>query len=313
LSLRLALPFNLDVTLCCGQVFLWEARGDWWFGVVGGKALRVRQCVDRLEFAGVGEEFVKCYFRFGDDLDEIAREVGKDEYIRTALREFWGLRLVRQEPWECLASFICATFKSVAAIQQMLLQLSLRFGEQLTFEGQEFHAFPNAARLASASLEELKACGLGYRAKYLLETSKMVAAGDFNPDSLREMPYAEAKRILLGFPGVGRKVADCVLLFGFGKLEAFPVDVWMKRVLLRHYGSCFEEGVTKKLAEASGLSNSDYEKLNEFARSYFGCCAGYAQEYLYHYERCLRGTTNLKKQRSLNHKFKVNRHEAEQS
>jgi N-glycosylase/DNA lyase len=285
LRLQLTVPFDLDVTLCCGQVFRWERRGGWWFGIVGDRPVKVRQAGGVLDFEGVDERVLTCYFSLDHDLDRIAGEVGRDEHVRAALREFWGLRLVRQEPWECLASFICATYKSVAAIRQMLVKLAARSGEHVTFEGEEFHVFPSAARLAEASLGELEACGLGYRAKYLLETSRMVAAGGFDVQALREMPYVEAKRVLLGFPGVGRKVADCVLLFSLGKLEAFPVDVWMKRVLLRHYAGCFDTGFVKKL-EKGGLSDGDYERLNDFGRAYFGCFAGYAQEYLYHYERC---------------------------
>src|SRR5512136_1205813 len=134
LSLHLSVPFRLDVTLCCGQVFLWERRGDWWLGVVGGRVLRVRQRGDVLEFAGADEEFVRRYFGLYDDLDRIGREIGKDKFIKSALQEFCGLRIVRQEPWECLASFICATYKNVAAIQRMLTLLSSKFGECIEFE-----------------------------------------------------------------------------------------------------------------------------------------------------------------------------------
>ncbi len=285
MKLRLVVPFDLDVTLCCGQVFRWEKRAGWWFGVIGDCAVKVNQSGDLLEFEGVAQNVLSRYFGFDHDLDCVARVVGRDEYMRAALREFWGLRLVRQEPWECLASFICATYKSVAAIQQMLRKLSIRFGEPVEFEGEESHVFPSAAALAGASVAELEACGLGYRAKYLSQTALRVVDGSYDVDTLRKMTYVEAKRVMLEFPGVGRKVADCVLLFGLGKFEAFPVDVWMKRVLLRHYAPQFDVGLVGKL-EKGGMSNGDYEKLNGFGRNYFGCYAGYAQEYLYHYERC---------------------------
>lgn len=295
MSLHLSVPFRLDVTLCCGQVFLWERRDDWWLGVVGGRVLRVRQRGDVLEFAGADEEFVRRYFGLYDDLDLIGREIGKDKFIKSALHEFCGLRIVRQEPWECLASFICATYKNVAAIQRMLTLLSSQFGECVAFEGEVFHAFPSVERLAAASLEELKDCGLGYRASYLQKTSQMVEADGFNVDEIRKMPYIEAKHVLLKFPGVGPKVADCVLLFSLGKLDAFPVDVRIKRALLKHYAAAFEPKFVDKLTQTGGFSDSDYERLNCFGRTYFGCFAGYAQEYLYHYERCFSGTANLKK------------------
>ncbi len=289
------MPFNLGLTLCCGQVFLWQTQGEWWFGVVGDKVLRVRQHGEMLEFAGVDTEFVNRYFRLDDDLDGIAREIGKDQHVKAALHEFWGLRLVRQEPWECLISFICATYKSVAAIQLMLQKLSVRFGERMRFGDGDFHRFPTASKLAGATLAELEACGLGYRAKYVLETSHMVADGLFDAAELRRKSYVDAKHVLMGFPGIGSKVADCVLLFSLEKLEAFPVDVWMKRVLLRYYASCLDADAVQKLTAQNGLSDSAYEKLNTFAREYFGRFAGYAQEYLYHYERCL-GNRNLEKE-----------------
>ncbi len=298
MSLLLSMPFQLDVTLCCGQVFLWERRGDWWHGVVGGRVFRVRQRGDVLDFAGANEEFVRRYFGFDDDLDVIAHEIGKDKHIKSALHEFWGLRIVRQDPWECLASFICATYKSVAAIQRMLTQLSLKFGEPIEFEGEIFRAFPSAERLAAASLEDLKGCGLGYRASSLQKTSQMVDDSSFDVETIGKMPYVEAKRVLLEFPGVGPKVADCVLLFSLGKLEAFPVDVRVKRALLRQYAAGFEPKFVEKLTKTGGLSDSEYEKLNCFGRTYFGRYAGYAQEYLYHYERCFAGTTSLKKKRT---------------
>jgi N-glycosylase/DNA lyase len=285
--LRLDVPFNLDVTLCCGQVFRWDKRGDWWYGVVGDRVVKVRQAGGVLEFSGVDEAFVKRYFSLDHDLERISMEIGKDAYVRAALREFWGLRVVHQEPWECLVSFICATYKSVTAIRQMLLRLSAKFGEKLVFEGCEFHAFPTAERLAKATMRELEGCGLGYRAKYILETSSMVCAEGYDFDALRRLPYVEAREALCVFPGVGLKVADCVLLFGLGKLEAFPVDVWVKRILLRYYAGHFPAGFVEKLSCQKGFGDADYERLGGFGRRYFGAYAGYAQEYLYHYERLL--------------------------
>jgi N-glycosylase/DNA lyase len=280
-------PFDLDATLCCGQVFRWDKRGDWWFGVVGDRALKVRQACETLEFSGVDEAFLKCYFGLNHDLQRISHEICKDGNVRRALHEFWGLRIIQQDPWECLVSFICATYKSVAAIRQMLLKLSVRFGKKVTLEGYDFYAFPTAEQLAKASLRELEACGLGYRAKYVLETSKMVCAGGVDFVALKKVPYEEAKKTLCKFPGVGLKVADCMLLFGLGRLEAFPVDVWVKRILLKYYTGHFEEAFVKKLSCQKGFSDADYERLCGFGRRYFGAYAGYAQEYLYHYERFL--------------------------
>lgn len=245
----------------------------------------MRQDEDVLDFQNVEAGFVRHYFSLDHDLQRIGREIGKDSHVKAALKQFWGLRLIRQEPWECLISFICATYKSVAAIRQMLLRLTTRFGEKTVYEGNEFYAFPTPERLARATLQDLEGCGLGYRSKYVQETSKRIHGDKYELDTLRRMPYEQAKRELCQFPGVGSKVADCVLLFSLGRLDAFPVDVRVKRMILRNYSEHFQEVFVKRLAKEESFSSSEYERICGFGRSYFGRYAGYAQEYLYHYER----------------------------
>jgi N-glycosylase/DNA lyase len=170
----------------------------------------------------------------------------------------------------------------------MLSKLSLKFGERKIFDGLDFYTFPTDGKLAFASENGLRECGLGYRAKYVQATAKKIYESKIELESLKTLPYLEARKRLVEFPGVGLKVADCVLLFSLEKLEAFPVDVWVKRVILNHYANLFPEALVKKLSTNESLSNSEYEKLNAFGRSYFGKYAGYAQEYLYHYERTQR-------------------------
>jgi N-glycosylase/DNA lyase len=278
-------PFNLDVTLCCGQVFRWDRKGDWWYGVADGKALKVRQVDGELEFTNADWKFVENYFGLNDDLQKIGSSIGRDGHIRKALHEFWGLRIIRQDPWECLISYICATYKNIPAIRHMLLGLSSRFGEKTVLDGMEFFTFPTPERLAVASAKDLLNCGLGYRAKYVQDTSKRIFENDFELESLRQLPYLQAKKQICSFAGVGPKVADCVLLFSLGKTEAFPVDRWVERVILNHYVEMLPLELAQKLQRREGLSNSEYAKLNVFGREYFGEHAGYAQEYLYHYER----------------------------
>jgi N-glycosylase/DNA lyase len=286
--MRLDVAFDLDFSLCCGQVFRWKKIGEWWYGVVGENVFKIRQRGAELEFENVSDEFVRCYFGLNDNLKQISCCIGRDDYIRKALRKFEGLRIVRQEPWECLISFICATYKSIAAIELMLNKLSSKFGERKVFDGLNFYTFPLAGKLAFASENELRECGLGYRAKYVQATAKKIYESKIELESLKTLPYLEARKTLVEFPGVGLKVADCVLLFSLEKMEAFPVDVWVKRVILNHYANLFPEALVKKLSTHESLSNSEYEKLNAFGRSYFGKYAGYAQEYLYHYERTQR-------------------------
>jgi N-glycosylase/DNA lyase len=283
--MQLTVPFDLDFSLCCGQVFRWKKINGWWYGVVGENMFKIRQCGAELEFEGVDANFVTRYFGLTDDLEQISRCIGRDPYICKALQRFEGLRIVHEDPWECLISFICATYKSIAAIEHMVYKISEKYGERKVFDGKQFYIFPTVESLSAASENGLKECGLGYRAKYVQATARKIREDKINLDGLKSLPYLDARKALVEFPGVGLKVADCVLVFSLEKTEAFPVDVWIKRVLLTHYAKEFPDELVKKLSAHPSLSNGEYEKLNSFGRSYFGKYAGYAQEYLFHYER----------------------------
>ncbi len=286
--MQLDVAFDLDFSLCCGQVFRWKKTGDWWYGVVGDNVCKIRQCGAKLEFEGVSEDFVRYYFGLNDDLEQIGQCISKDEYIHKALAKFEGLRIIRQVPWECLISFICATFKSIAAIELMLRKISEKYGEKRCIDGSKYYIFPTAERLSNASESGLRECGLGYRAKYVQATAKKIYNEKIDLENLKALPYLEAKKKILEFQGVGLKVADCVLLFSIEKMEAFPVDVWVKRVILNHYATQFPDLLVKKMRSHESLTNCEYEKIGAFARTYFGRYAGYAQEYLFHYERTQR-------------------------
>lgn len=286
--MRLDVPFDLDFSLCCGQVFRWKKVNGWWYSIVGEKVVKVCQCGSELQFENINVEFIQTYFGLKDDLAQISQCIGKDDYVKKALQRFEGLRIVRQLPWECLISFICATYKSIAAIELMLKKLSVKFGEKRVFDGMDFYTFPTVERLANANEKGLQECGLGYRAKYVQASAKKIVDQNINLEDLKNLPYLEAKKKLLDFSGVGLKVADCVLLFSLRKLEAFPVDVWVKRVILNHYADQLPELFVKKLQSHTSLTNGEYQKIGDFARTYFGAYAGYAQEYLFHYERTQR-------------------------
>jgi N-glycosylase/DNA lyase len=286
--MRLNVPFDLDFSLCCGQVFRWKKEGDWWYGVVGNQVLKIRQYDYELQFEGADETFVRRYFRLDADLEEIKRCIAKDSHIKVALKQFAGLRLVKQDPWTCLIGFECSIQKNIPAIEQMLERLSAKFGEKIVFSGKEFYLFPSVERLASASINGLRECGLGFRAKYVLATAQKIRDEGIDLYSLKALPYLEGRKALLQFYGVGLKVADCVLLFSLDKTEAFPVDVWVKRVILNHYSDKFPANFVKELQSRPTLTVGEYQKIGDFARGYFGVYAGYAQEYLYHYERTQR-------------------------
>jgi len=278
-------PFDLEHTLRCGQLFRWEKRGDWWYGVVGETVVKIRQVKDRLVFQTFPEkvdaDFVENYFRLDDDLPFILSRIGKDEHVRRAIRCFRGLRISRQEPWECLISYICATYKNIPAIKNMILNLSKRFGGKITFDSRHFYTFPKPSDLAQAGLEEIRECKLGFRAAFVLEASKIVDREEFNLEGLRKRDYEKAKHELLSLPGVGQKVADCVLLFSLDKLEAFPVDIWIRRIILDSYQDYFEDSFVERVSGESSITPGAYEKVSSFGRRYFGEYAGYAQEYLF--------------------------------
>lgn len=279
-------PFSLDYTLSCGQTFRWEKMDDWWYGVVDRNVVKIRQRDDKLLFYTFPEEgdveFIESYFRLDDDLPYILSQINKDVEIEKAIQRFYGLRIVRQDPWECLISYICATNANIHLIKNMILNMARGLGRRIDFEGRRFYTFPEPVALARASLNELRRCKSGYRAKYVLETSRRILDGELQLDSLRKLGYEGARKRLASLPGVGPKVADCVLLFSLGKLEAFPVDIWVKRIILELYGTRFPG------AEASGKKTptpGEYERISSFGRRYFGRYAGYAQEYLFYYGR----------------------------
>ena len=257
---------------------------------MGETVLKVRQEGGLLWFEthprSVGAEFLSGYFRLDDDLPLILSEINKDEHVDIAIRRFYGLRIMRQDPWECLISYVCATNKSIQAIKGMISSVCERFGRAVEVEGKRFFTFPKPEVLADASVEELRLCGLGFRAERVLEVARIVGEGGLDFESLRGVGYLEARRVLLGLPGVGPKVADCVLLFSLDKLMAFPVDVWMKRIVLNYYSGCFERSFVDGVLSKSGLSRGEYEAIGDFGRGYFGEYCGYAQEYLFHFGRC---------------------------
>jgi len=281
------IPFDLDLTLCCGQIFKWEKKDDWWCGVIENKPIKIRQINTQLEIKNVTSNLVKNYFGLNDDLHEIKRKICRDKHIKKALNKFWGLRIIHQDPWECLISYICATYKSIPAIRKMLYKLSEKFGEKKFFDDTIFFTFPKPEKLQSAKESDLLDCGLGYRAKYVLATSKKIFYNESIFEDLQKLPYFQAKKKLIDLPGVGPKVADCVLLFSLGKNNAFPIDIWIKRVILHYYYHHFSKQFISKTSTGRAITNSDYTILTEFGRTYFGEYAGYAQEYLYHFERMI--------------------------
>ena len=282
-------PFSLEHTLDCGQLFRWQKLDTWWYGVVADRVIKIKQNDEILIIQSFPETknhlFIENYLRLDDDLSTILEKICKDEYMREAINLYYGLRLCRQEPWECLISYICATFKSIPAIKKMIHNISKCFGTHLTFDGFDFYTFPKPNELAQIRVKDLRGCGLGFRAERVLDTAKLVDSGELVLDNLNHLDYPKAKQELLVLPGVGQKVADCVLLFSLGKLEAFPIDVWIKRVTTSLYSDYFDSSFIKSVANKNSITKKEYDTIGSFGREYFGNYAGYAQEYLFHFLR----------------------------
>jgi N-glycosylase/DNA lyase len=267
--------YDVAATLASGQAFRWKAAGDTHEGIIGNRWVRLQVRPDRLRAetsAPAGDwRWLTDYLQLAADLPAIVASFPDDAPLRSAVSACPGLRLLRQDHWECLASFILSSTKQIVQIQQCVGLLCERFGERIAGpDGEGPFSFPSFTRLAAASEAELRACKLGFRAKYLRGTAQMLAAGEVALAGLRDLPTEEARAQLMRFPGVGRKIADCVLLFAYGRQDAFPVDVWVLKALRTLY---FPN------------RRPTLRRLQHFAATYFGPNAGYAQQYLFHYVR----------------------------
>ena len=263
--------FDLAMTLDSGQVFHWSKHRDGFVAAVGSKAVYAEQRNQTLFVAGITAAEASRYFALDHPLPEIAAALPADPTMNAARDFCRGLRIIRQPKWECLATFICSSMKQVAHIRQISDALRGRFGARKEIGGTEVWTFPSPKRLAQSSEEELRACALGYRAKNLLATARLVGSGAADLEQWSELPDALLRARLCQLPGVGVKVANCVMLFAYERLRAFPIDVWIERVLRQKYFPRARKVTT--------------EKLREFSATYFGQHGGYAQQYLFHHAR----------------------------
>jgi N-glycosylase/DNA lyase len=289
-------PFDLDYTLESGQTFRWERRGEWWVGVVSSGVLKVKQDGDALycmaSDSALDSNFLRRYFRLGEDTKGALTSIMKDPAITEAVQKFYGLNLIRQDPWECLVSFVLATNANIPRISKMVSNLCSNFGQELSFEGLEYHLFPTQEVLADSTTRELERCGLGYRAPFVKKVAKAVYDQDVQLTELLMLDYLPAKELLMKellgkkvLKGVGPKVADCVLLFSCDKNEAFPIDVWVARIISKIYPALLGPKLTKSFSGEGGLSQSAYDQAGDIMRGYFGKNAGLAQQYLFTYAR----------------------------
>ena len=255
-------------TLKSGQVFLWEESGGYWYGVDGQRVLRV----DRAGVSGSSDGRRPDFFRMGDDADAIQSSLGSDALLRQTMKRYPDLRITRQDFFQCMISFIVSANSNIPRIRRNLQDMCSRFGEAASLDGIAFDLFPTPRALAAAEVRDILACGTGYRSGYIREAAKMVNEGALNPDEIMRMPYRQARAGMTRAPGVGNKVADCILLFSLGFLEALPLDRWVVRVLSERYGL----GTGK-----APHTDRQYQMLHEQAVERLGPYAGYAQQYLF--------------------------------
>jgi N-glycosylase/DNA lyase len=279
--------YDLAATLDSGQVFRWRPQNGSWTGVSGRRWVRLAQ----LENGILAEtappvknwNWLSDFLQVEIELESILKTFPDDEPMRNAVTACRGLRVLRQDPWECLASFILSSTKQIVQIRQIVALLCEQFGEPINLcsvepvarldsaTGQTLQfAFPSPEKIARVTEAELRACKMGFRAPHLLAAARQIADGKFDLEQPRRLPLAEARADLMRLRGVGGKIADCVLLFAYGFDSAFPVDVWVERALRQLYFP--RRRVTEK-------------RLRHFATTHFGPHAGYAQQYLFHYVR----------------------------
>jgi len=265
---------NFDYSLNSGQVFLWEKIDTKWYGV-DGKNILVLETAQKFK-KDMKYEFD--FFRLDDNFKKISNDLKNDNYVKNALKMFPGLRLLRQNPFQCYISFIVSSNSNIPNIKSRLKNLCKAFGNRKIVDGKEFFLFPEPSDLANASISDIKKCGVGYRAKAVKTASLSVLDGKIDFDFLKKTDYNTAKKELTKVFGIGNKVADCILLFSLEKLEAFPLDRWMLRILQKYYSNEFQISTIT-------LTEKTYERLHENAVEYFGSYAGYAQQFLFKMER----------------------------
>jgi N-glycosylase/DNA lyase len=291
------LRFNPEVTFTSGQTFRWRKvtirEGVGWLGVVSRYVLLVNsaqiRCLgrwrgpsdsDRTGF----EETFRSYLSFRDDLNKIHSSFPHDRFLSDSIRTYDGLRILTQNPWECLISFVCSINKNIPGIISMIELLSCRFGEKIITLDRPIFSFPEPSRLQRASKSDLLHCKVGFRWRFIQFISRQVASGKFDLYSLSSKRYNELRNALISelsgnTLGVGHKVADCVSLFAYHRTEAFPIDVWILRCLKKYYAEKLD--MSSLLEHRNALSPKLYEALQQRALNYFGNYCGYAQQYLY--------------------------------
>jgi N-glycosylase/DNA lyase len=270
---------DLTATLHSGQVFHWLPTPVGFAGCIGEIPIHLKKRGAQVATTRKREILVRGYLGLDRSLEGIIGTFPADPVMSAAVAFCPGLRLVEQPLWECLATFLTSALKQIPQISAISLALRNRFGRSTRVEGFEVFTYPGAEVIAKLELADLLACKLGFRAKNVLAAARMVDSGEIDLAALRNVSTEEARSVLYRLPGVGEKIANCVLLFGYQRFQAFPIDVWIERMLREIY--------------FAGRAKPKMQDLQSFAAEYFGPFAGYAQQYLFHYWRLNRRAAKL--------------------
>ena len=273
--------FNLVHIFECGQCFRWNKNEDGsYVGVIESSVIKVKKEDDQIIFtgksiAGKFEETIKKYFDLDTNYNEYKTKLSAiDEYLKESINFGEGIRILRQDLWECIISFIISANNNIPRIKKIIEKLSLNYGEKIEFEGKEYYTFPSPENLSKASVEDLRNLGLGFRDKRIFNTTKMILEKQVDLENIKNMNTTdEMREELLKLDGVGPKVADCILLFALKRVDVFPIDVWVRRVMNDLYiHNENEEKVNKK-------------ELQKLAEEKFLGLSGIAQQYLFYWKR----------------------------
>lgn len=268
-----AQAFDIEASMDCGQIFGWHKDSGTYSGIIGSAAVSLRQSGGRVHFVSdreISADRISSFLGLDEDLEAIRAEINKDGFMRRIVGSVLGLRILKQDAWPCLCSYILSANNRVDRIDRLVKEIASRFGKPHSVEGRAVYSLPEPGDLAGCAESGVRSCGAGFRAPYLIEAARMVALGDVDLDAIRHMDEPEGREALKRLPGVGDKIADCVQLFAFSKYRAFPVDVWIKRVIEKvYFYSC----------------SVSSDEIRRFGQAYFGRYAGYAQEYVYYYAR----------------------------
>jgi len=265
--------FDLVHTFECGQCFRWDIEEDGSYtGIAGGKAVNISKTEDEVIIKNTtkedAEKFWSLYFDLDFDYGSLKNEFSKDKVLASAIKSGGGIRILNQDLWECIISFIISANNNIPRIKGIIKKFCELFGDKVKIGETKLYSFPSPDRLKGITAEDLAPLRAGYRDKYLIDAIGKVTSHEVNLELIRTATYDEAKGELLKIKGVGNKVADCILLFGAGKKNAFPVDVWIKRVMETFYHDDIKD-----------------KNIADFAKERFGEYGGIAQQYLFYHMR----------------------------